>query len=135
MGAANGRRAFLFFAAKESLHGDEAYVVASTFHRARVILQLPPKHPVRIREGDGTARSDFPPDVGSCLRVAVGVATSLGKTVSVIDISRPGNRRELVERHVHAETLLPLMVSPSGRRLEGLECFVPRHLRAFLSYD
>jgi hypothetical protein len=135
MGGPSEHRPFLFFAASEPLRGHEGYVASSSFHRARVFVQLPPRSPVRIRAEDGSARWEFPPDVGACLRLAVEVAASRHRTVRAVDVSRPGDEQPLVSRHVRPETLLPLLVSPEGRRLEGLSAFVPAELREFLSRD
>lgn len=126
-------RPFLLFAEKEPLRGDEAYVVASQFHRLRGFFQLPPKHPARIQEPDGSRRWDYPPDISECLRVTVSVATSLDKPVRLVDVSHPGADWELVDRLVSAETLLPLLVAPDGRRLEGLDSFVPSRVKEFLA--
>jgi len=124
---------FLLFVASEPLRGDEGYVVTSQFHRLRAFLQLPPKSPARTRDASGRTLREPPEDVGRCLRAAVEVAAELGTTVRVIDLERPGEDAALVERYVRPESLLPLLVSPHGERLEGMDAFVPSRLRRFLS--
>jgi hypothetical protein len=57
----------------------------------------------------------------------------MGKALKVVDVNRPSGDQGLVQRWVTRETLLPLLVSPNGRRLEGIESFVPSRLKDFLS--
>ena len=125
---------FLVFAASEPVRGDEGYALAASFHRLRVFLQLPPQRPLEVvREPSGERRWAFPADVGRCVRVAVEVALSLGRTVHVVDVSRPADDRGLVERWVGPDTILPLLVASEGRRLQGIDAFVPSRLRAFFA--
>ena len=134
MGGPGARGLFLLFAASEPLRGNEGYAVASTFHRLRGPFQLPPEHPVPgLRTQEGQRRWAFPEEVGQCVRLAVELAGRLGRDVRVVDLNGPAVDVEQVRRWVSPETLLPLLVSPDGRRLEGIGSFVPSTLRAFLA--
>ena len=75
----------------------------------------------------------FPVEQRTCIRLVDELAESLGRTVMVIDVNWPEFHTDLVERWVGPNTLLPLLVAPDGRRLEGLESFVPSIVRRFLS--
>lgn len=52
--------------------------------------------------------------------------------MKVVDVHRPAGDHDLVERWVTRETPLPLLVSPNGGRLQGIESFVPSRLKHFL---
>ena len=95
---------------------------------------MPPEHPVLgLRTPQGQRRWEFPEEVGQCVRLAVELAGRLGRDVRVVDLNGPAVDVEQVRRWVSPETLLPLLVSPDGRRLEGIGSFVPSTLRAFLA--
>lgn len=74
---------------------------------------------------------NFPGEQGRSVRLALDIGESLGRTVRVIDLSHPGDDQELATRYARGEPLLPLLVAPSGRRLEGLDRFVPAQLKRF----
>jgi len=60
------------------------------------------------------------------------IAARLHTTLVVVDVNRAGDRRDLVERWVGTDDLLPLLVRSDGSRLEGLEQFLPELVRSFL---
>lgn len=74
---------------------------------------------------------NFPGEQGRSVRLALDIGESLGRAVRVIDLSHPGDDQELATRYARGEPLLPLLVAPSGRRLEGLDSFVPAQLKRF----
>jgi hypothetical protein len=55
------------------------------------------------------------------------------RSLLVVDVNAPGDHRDLVERWVGAEDVLPLLVRPDGRRLGGEENFVPGRVRRFIA--
>lgn len=127
-------RAFLLFARSEPVRGDEGYTYAASFHRLRVFLRLAPSHPAAPARGpSGEPRWEFPADIGRCVRAALELAAETGTSVEVIDVSRAGKGQDLVSRWVLEGTLLPKLVAPDGRALEGVDAFVPSRLRRFFS--
>lgn len=128
----NLSKSFLLFATGEPDRGDDGRGFASTFHRAGVIVQLPPKNP-EVVPARGDVRWHYPVEQRMCVQLVVNLAESMGKALKVVDVNRPSGDQGLVQRWVTRETLLPLLVSPNGRRLEGIESFVPSRLKDFLS--
>jgi hypothetical protein len=59
-------------------------------------------------------------------------ADSLGQAVQLIDVNRPGEAQSLVARWVGQGGILPLLVRMDGRRLQGIEQFVPKKVRQFI---
>jgi len=123
----------LLFAASEPFRPEEGYAIASSFHRLRGFVVLPSKDAVGpVRGPSGERRWEFPEDVGRCARLAVEIARSMGRDLRIIDVSRPGEDDALVRQWVRPETLLPMLLAPDGRALNGMEAFQPGRLRAFL---
>jgi hypothetical protein len=60
------------------------------------------------------------------------VAGSLGQTVRLIDVNQPGRDQDLVTRWVGDGGVVPLLVRTDGRRLQGLEEFLPKKVRRFI---
>jgi hypothetical protein len=127
------RSPFVLFASSERVRGDEAYVVASSLSRFRAFQFFAPTgpDPKATRDPDGGPRYEFPGEVGRCVRMAVELAKSTSTALRVIDITRPGDAGDLIQRWVTPETLFPLLVAPDGRRLEGIDWFVPSIVRKF----
>ncbi len=124
---------FLLFARSEPLTGKEGYLVAEQQARARwsrLFVPLPPEAPVRGTDPADPPR-DFPWDVGLCVRLAVEIAESTHVPLRIIDLAHPDNDPELAARWIHESTVLPLLVSPTGRSMEGPDRFVPKELRRF----
>ncbi|MGI0129399.1 MAG: hypothetical protein ACREDE_01560 [Thermoplasmata archaeon] len=83
----------------------------------------PPSKPVAWR---------LPPQQIHCMQAVLDAARREGRTVTVVDVDRSAGRRDLVDRWVGSDDVLPLLVRPDGSRLEGLENFSPRKLRQFI---
>jgi len=128
-------RPFLLFAGGEPDRRDDGMAIVSNLHRARVFVQIPPKRREEgpLLDANGRPRWHFRTEQGSAVRLAVEIAKAMGKEVRVIDVNRPATEGDPVDRYVTAETHLPVLISPDGRRLEGLESFVPSRLKRFLA--
>lgn len=86
----------------------------------------------RQGEGSGPPEWHLPPVQNQCAELVRSIAEQLGRTLRVVDVNRPSGYRDLVERWVGPNDLLPLLVRSDGSRLEGEERFVPRQVRRFL---
>jgi len=67
-----------------------------------------------------------------CVNLVAEIARDLGRSVTLVDVNRPMGAEELLRRWVAADAVFPLLVRPDGRRLEGLDHFVPGELRRFV---
>ena len=68
-----------------------------------------------------------------CIELVAELAESAGRALRIVDVNHPADdQRALVRRWVGTNTLLPLLVAPDGRTLEGSESFVPSRVRRFL---
>lgn len=65
--------------------------------------------------------------------LVLDVAKSKGWGVTIVNANASGRARELVDRWLAPEDLLPVLVRPDGERLVGLEMFTPRNVRRFLT--
>jgi hypothetical protein len=74
----------------------------------------------------------FPREVVRSINLVLDVAESRGRTVTVVDVARPGQHRSLVDRWVGPNGLLPLLVRPDGAQLEGSAEFDPKKIRQFI---
>ena len=67
-----------------------------------------------------------------CTRLVLEIAADEGRQVTVVDVNRADDHRDLVSRWVGPDELLPLLVRPDGARLAGAEQFVPKGVRRFI---
>jgi hypothetical protein len=74
----------------------------------------------------------FSREVVLAVNLVLEEAESVGKTVTLVDVERPGLQQDLVNRWVGPQDLLPLLVRPDGARLEGIDEFTPRKVRQFI---
>jgi hypothetical protein len=91
-------------------------------YRAEGVLGPPSERPARL-----------PRLQLHCMNTVLRIARSAGREVTVVDVDRAAGRQHLVDRWVEARAPLPLLVRSDGRRLAGLEQFVPEVLRSFIS--
>lgn len=75
----------------------------------------------------------LPPQQVACIDVVLDAAERERRTVLVIDVNRPEDHQELVDRWVMPNDVMPLLVRPDGRRLDGEENFVPHRVRQFIT--
>ena len=134
MGAA-GTLPFLMFAAGEPNRGDDGRRILRHFPRMRAFSILPPEQTEQhfSRElADEAAPWEFPIDVRGCVDLVLDLAKRTGRAVVVVDVNRPAERRVDVERWTTPGGVLPVLVAPTGARLEGLDAFTPGAVKRFL---
>jgi hypothetical protein len=90
------------------------------------------------READERAASQglppwiLPREQQQCIELVEDAAQELQRSVTLVDVNRPEGNQSLVDRWFTPDSILPLLVSPSGERLEGNERFTPTTIRRFL---
>ncbi len=128
---------FLLFAGGEVDRGDDAREMVKKLPRFHAFFAYPAGAvaPEPARGPDGQPAWKFPPDVAGCVELALDLAKKMGIRVRVVDVNLPKADAGLVDRWVAPQNVLPMMVSPRGERLEGMDAFVPRTVRAFLSRE
>lgn len=67
-------------------------------------------------------------DQARCLALVEELARKRGYQVKVVDVSKVGRLEQLVTQHLRGVTTFPVLVSPSGTRLEGVEAFTEEHI-------
>ena len=60
------------------------------------------------------------------------MATRRGYHVRVVDVEKAGRLERLIAEHLRGVQKLPVLIAPSGRRLEGLEQFTIQELAALM---
>jgi len=75
----------------------------------------------------------FPSDQVMCAQTVVDCARKNGRSLQLVDVNRPGEARELVQRYVTSQDVLPILVRADGARLVGAESFDVRTVRTFLA--
>jgi hypothetical protein len=74
----------------------------------------------------------IPRELVQCVKLAQDAARREGRTIVVVDVNRPERHKDLVDRWIGPNTVLPLLVRTDGARLEGSEEFVPKKVRQFV---
>jgi DNA-binding Lrp family transcriptional regulator len=74
-------------------------------------------------------------DQARCQAMTEEIATQRGYRVRVIDIERVGRLERLVAEHLRGVQKFPVLISPLGRRLEGVEAFTEEELAAIMPAD
>jgi hypothetical protein len=129
----------LFFVGGDPSVQDELDRFPPSFRRTLVTFLLPPgmlfPGTPRSTRSDPEAPWTIPADQLMCAERLTAAVHKTGRplTVKVIDVNRPGDDRELVQRYVGPGDVLPVLVRPDGLRVEGAEAFTPAVLRRFLS--
>ena len=85
------------------------------------------------RSGDesaGTAEQAFflSDDQARATALAEELAKKRGYTVKIIDVAKVGRLERLVTEHLRGVTNFPVLIAPSGGRLEGVASFTDEHL-------
>lgn len=75
----------------------------------------------------------LPPAQMACVQIVLDAAKRQGRGVVVVDVDRPGEHKDLVDRYVGSNDVLPLLVREDGARLEGEERFAPAEVRRFIA--
>jgi len=143
MALASGTEFLLFVAGEPDATGDSMRDVNTSIGSRLVSTIAPVGHwtqPSRREQRPGFSSGPeaeeqswhIPQQQHVCVDLVVNTANNAGKSVRVIDVNRPEDFRELVGRWVGSADVLPLLVSPDGARLEGVEEFVPHKVRRFI---
>jgi len=74
-------------------------------------------------------------DQARCQALTEEIAAQRGYRVRVIDIERVGRLERLVAEHLRGVQKFPVLISPLGRRLEGVEAFTEDELAAIMPAD
>jgi len=74
-------------------------------------------------------------DQARCQALTEELATARGYRVRVVDIERVGRLERLVTEHLRGVQKFPVLISPLGRRLEGVEAFTEDELAAIMPAD
>jgi hypothetical protein len=132
---ASGLGGFFLFAGGEPDRGDDGRRILKHFPRMRAFSILPPEQTEK-RFAAGLKSEpepwEFPLEIRGCVELVIEIARQLGKSVTVVDVNRPGAQEGNVARLVHEGDLMPMLVAPSGARLEGLAEFTPGVVKKFL---
>lgn len=75
----------------------------------------------------------LPREAAASVSLVCESVSRAGRHVTLIDVNRPGVYQELVRRAVGANDVFPLLIRSDGSRLEGIENFTPRNVRAFVT--
>ena len=74
-------------------------------------------------------------DQARCQALVEEVAAQRGYHLRVIDIERVGRLERLVAEHLRGVQKFPVLISPLGKRLEGVEAFTEDELAAIMPAD
>jgi DNA-binding Lrp family transcriptional regulator len=74
-------------------------------------------------------------DQARCQALTEEIAALRGYRVRVVDIERVGRLERLVTEHLRGVQKFPVLISPLGRRLEGVEAFTEDELAAIMPAD
>jgi len=74
-------------------------------------------------------------DQARCQALVEEMANQRGYRVRVVDIERVGRLERLVTEHLRGVQKFPVLISPLGRRLEGVEAFTEDELAAIMPAD
>ncbi len=87
--------------------------------------------------GDAVGESVFflSDDQARCQAMVEEIAAQRGYHLRVIDIERVGRIERLVAEHLRGVQKFPVLISPLGRRLEGVEAFTEDELAAIMPAD
>ena len=71
-------------------------------------------------------------DQSRCMALVEEVAAKRGYHVRVVDIEKVGRLERLITEHLRGVQKFPVLISPLGRRLEGVEQFTDKELAAIM---
>ncbi|HKN07693.1 MAG TPA: Lrp/AsnC ligand binding domain-containing protein [Thermoplasmata archaeon] len=96
--------------------------------------------PVGSSSGDATSLGDHPvfflsDDQARCQAMVEEIATQRGYLVKVVDVEKVSRLERLVTEHLRGVQKFPVLISPLGRRLEGVESFTEEELASIMPAD
>jgi DNA-binding Lrp family transcriptional regulator len=82
--------------------------------------------------GDDSGVYFLSDDQSRCAALVEELAAHRGYKVRLVDIEKVGRLERLVTEHLRGVQTFPVLVSPSGQRLQGVEQFTEENLAAFM---
>jgi hypothetical protein len=67
-----------------------------------------------------------------CVNMVLDAAERGHRSVTIVDVDRPGEEQDLVQRWFGPQDVLPFLVRPDGARIMGVENFSPEKIRHFI---
>ncbi len=74
-------------------------------------------------------------DQARCVALVEDLAARRGYTVNVTDIEKVGRLERMVAERLRGVQTFPVLIAPSGRRLEGVEAFTDERLAEIMPTD
>jgi DNA-binding Lrp family transcriptional regulator len=74
-------------------------------------------------------------DQARCQALVEEVSAQRGYAIKVVDVAKAGRLERLVTEHLRGVQKFPVLISPLGRRLEGVEAFTEDELAAIMPAD
>jgi DNA-binding Lrp family transcriptional regulator len=74
-------------------------------------------------------------DQSRCMAMVEEIAAKRGYRVRVVDIEKVGRLERLITEHLRGVSTFPVLISPLGRRLEGVVQFTEDELAAIMPTD
>jgi len=68
-----------------------------------------------------------------CVNMVLDEAERRGRSVTIVDVDRPGDQQSVVDRWFGPQDVVPILVRPDGVRLVGVENFSPEQVRHFVA--
>lgn len=107
----------------------------STFYRAPVAQEIPGASPgsAPAIAGEGDTRGEegvhfLSDDQARCVAHAEEIASRRGYHIKVVDIEKAGRVERLIAEHLRGVQTFPVLISPKGPRLEGVDMFTDERL-------
>lgn len=85
--------------------------------------------------GAGTEEYFLSDDQAHCLARTEEIAAKRGYGVEVVDVGRAGRLERLMVERLRGVQRFPVLVTPAGRRLEGVAAFTEEHLCELMPTD
>ena len=113
----------------------------TTFYRAPLAPSLRWVTPPRAEAAPGSTQQDaqvgepvyfLSDDQSRCVAQVEEMAARRGYHVRVVDVEKVGRIERLIAEHLRGVQKFPVLIAPSGRRLEGLEQFTIQELAALM---
>jgi DNA-binding Lrp family transcriptional regulator len=110
---------------------------ATSTSRPEASLAAAGPMPTTTPSGDAIGEPVFflSDDQARCQAMVEDIAAQRGYRLRVIDIERVGRIERLVAEHLRGVQKFPVLISPLGRRLEGIEAFTEDELAAIMPAD
>lgn len=85
--------------------------------------------------GAGTEEFFLSDDQAHCLALTEEIAAKRGYSVEVVDVGRAGRLERIMVERLRGVQKFPVLVAPTGQRLEGTTAFTEEHLCELMPTD